>query len=269
RWAWRAAMVADAISNAYCIEDDYKRLDMQTRKEIAPVNERAACSDEADPGRKGSRNSWKAHVEDRKYLFFTKGEIRRSQSLAGLMRLAATDGSLDADARCESVMKLLGSHEGEPRAGAFLSRMKNLCMHAGIFPASATTASMIVEYRPGGALIWFTGTSYPCISLYKPILLHKGMFYPLWKALPEEAQGEAIYASWHRWHQWAHAEGLRKGQDPAYVTSRDEVQKSIWRIAAKAMDSLSGSKGATERLSPVYAGEIAALVSEWEARWMR
>jgi len=59
RWAWRKAMIADAISNAYCIEDDYKRLDPQTRKEIAPVNERAACSDEADPGRKGRRNSWK------------------------------------------------------------------------------------------------------------------------------------------------------------------------------------------------------------------
>jgi hypothetical protein len=90
RWAWRKAMVADAISNAYCIEDDYKRLDTQTRKEIAPVNERAACSDEADPGRKGQRNSWKKHVEDAKYLFFTKGEQRRSNSLGGLMRLAAS-----------------------------------------------------------------------------------------------------------------------------------------------------------------------------------
>jgi Dipeptidase len=83
RWAWRSAMVADAISNAYCIEDDYKRLDMQTRKEIAPVNKRAACSDESDPGRKGKRNSWKAHVEDRKYPFLPKVNSDAQARLVG------------------------------------------------------------------------------------------------------------------------------------------------------------------------------------------
>jgi len=110
RWAWRKAMVADAISNTYCIEDDYKRLDAQTRKEISPVNERAACSDEADPGRKGERGSWKQHVEDTKYLNFTKAEQRRSSALSGLMRLlevqrAKPDQALEGFLRCYVLMR--------------------------------------------------------------------------------------------------------------------------------------------------------------------
>lgn len=269
RWAWRPAMAADAISNAYCIEDDYKRLDIQTRKEIAPVNERAACSDEADPGRKGSRNSWKEHVEDRKYLFFTKGEMRRSQSLSGLMRLAATGTAMDAESRRTGMMKLLGSHEGAAEPGPILGHMKNLCVHPGLFPKSATTASMMVEYLPEGALIWYTGTSYPCISIYKPVLLYGGTFHSLWKPIPGEADGASVYAYWGRWRQWAHAGGLKNARSPDFTASREEVQRSIGRIAAKAHESAAEGKSAPGRLSPMYAGEIAALVSEWEARWIR
>jgi len=269
RWAWRKAMIVDAISNAYCIEDDYKRLDTQTRKEIAPVNERAACSDEADPGRKGQRNSWKKHVEDAPYLFFTKGEQRRSTSLAGLMRLAADDSAHAPQKGIEALFSLLRSHEGAPKPGLFLNRMKNLCVHPGIFPQSATTASMAVEYLPGGAIVWYTDSSYPCVSLYKPAILKDSRFYSLWKPIPDEPKAEEGYAYWHAREAWvedSHRLGLSNQQ--AFVQSRNEAQKSIIKVAHKAFDSILKEKAASSgHLFSVYANEVAAIVGEWEERW--
>jgi secernin len=269
RWAWRKAMIADAISNAYCIEDDYKRLDAQTRKEIAPVNEKAACSDEADPGRKGQRNSWKRHVEDARYLFFTKGERRRATSLAGLMRMAAGDSSKGgATETMEALLSLLRSHEGAPKPGLFLGRMKNLCVHPGIFPKSATTASMAVEYLSGGAIVWYTDSSYPCVSLYKPAMLKDGRFYSLWKPIPDETKAEEMYAYWHARKAWAEGQHrLVLAQQQAFVQSRDEAQRSIIKVAHQAFESILKEKSSPQRLFSVYANEVAAIVGEWEDRW--
>jgi hypothetical protein len=268
-------MVADAISNLYCIEDDYKGLDSQTRKESAPVNERAACSDEADPGRKGMRNSWKHHVEDRKYLFATKGDQRRSTSLAGLMRLAAKEasgGSANSNASeesLESFLSILRSHEGSPKAGPFFGRMKNLCIHPGIFPKTATTASMVVEYCEDGAVVWYTNSAFPCISLYKPIILRGDRFHSLWKPMPSESKAESEYVYWQARRQWAKKPHvLELWHKEAFRSSLDEAQRSIIKIAHQAFDSLAQEKASPDRVLSVYANEVAAIVSEWEDRWI-
>ena len=269
RWAWRKAMVADAISNMYCIEDDYKRLDAQTRKEIAPVNERAACSDEADPGRKGQRGSWKKHVEDGKYLLFTKGEQRRSTSLAGLMRMVAKVSASEGYTQAlEPLLSVLRSHEGAPKPGPFSGRMKNLCIHPGLLPKSATTASMAVEYAPGGAIVWYTDSSYPCVSLYKPAIVRDGRFFSLWGTIPDETKAEDKYAYWQKRREWAeNSRHLRLSDQESFVQSRDEAQKSIIKVAHQAFDSIGKEKASPERVLSVYANEVAAIVGEWEDRW--
>jgi dipeptidase len=255
RWAWRQANVVDSISNAYTIEEDYKRLDTQTRKEISPVNERAACSDEADPGRKGVKESWKARFENRFYLRFTKGELRRAASLSAL---ESARGKIDA-------MKMFGilrSHLDYDPAHPLRGHMESLCIHAGFGPAnSATTASLVVEYRPdGAALVWFTGTSCPCVSLYKPILLAKGVFVPLWSGydLAEDSVDSAAY--WKR--QKAKIDrgaGLLAGPGAAhaeFVARRDRLQKNLVDAAALACGS-----GGSESAARARADEI---VAEWE-----
>jgi hypothetical protein len=146
--------------------------------------------------------------------------------------------------------------------------MKNLCVHPGLFPQSATTASMVVEYLPGGALVWHTDSSYPCISLYKPVLLKDGRFYSLWKPLCAENKAEERYASWNSHRQWAVKSGhLQLSAKEDFALSRDAAQASIIRIAQQAFDSVSREKGSPERISSVYANEVAAIVGEWEKRW--
>lgn len=259
RWAWRKVEETAAISNAYSIESDYKRLDAETRKEIAPVDTRSFCTDAADAGRCGVRGPWRSHVEDRLRLRFTKGDERRAAVLEAL-------GSSKGAIGFETVLGALRSHGSfDPsHASSFFSlrHMSSVCMHAGGLLNNATTASMAVAYggSPGGAaraLVWFTGTSYPCLSIYKPILLTHDGFVPLWTGYDYGEGAEAAYAHWERQRAWiVAAKAGALGLDPGFAAKRDAIQR---RIAAAAREAAAGGGVEEERRA------INAAVAEWYA----
>jgi secernin len=230
RWAWRSTESIATISNAYSIEEDYKRLDVRTRKEIAPVNERAACSDEADPGRKGHKESWREHVQSRFYLRFTKGDSRRERTTAALRSAAPAVGMA-------AILGALRDH-GAGRPGA--AGMAVPCLHEAGFPIKSTsTASMAVEYLPPSpgalALLWFTGCPHPCLSVFVPVLLVSGEFFPLWTGYDYAEGATASYDFWER-RRALHrrAGGVRLLGDPAFTGMRDGVQESLRSLAAEA-----------------------------------
>ncbi len=297
RWAWRAAEKRDAISNAYAIEEDYKRLDAQTRKEIAPVNERAACSDEADPGRKGSRESFKAHVENRFFLRFTKGELRRKLSLkllGGFCTELDNSGDMankeagngeagngtvtdrraarkqDADrhvadkAPVLDFLNILRSHGTYDPGRPGRRHMESLCIHPGGLPATGTTASLAVDYRgEDSAIIWFTGTSTPCLSLYKPLLLFRGEFKTLWSNYDYGEGAEKSEAYWRRWKDWEdRSKKHRRAADEVYTASLGQAQEALALIAEKALYDLSMAKESSSL--PVLRQEAGAVISGWE-----
>ncbi|MDX9826539.1 MAG: carcinine hydrolase/isopenicillin-N N-acyltransferase family protein [Spirochaetia bacterium] len=272
RWAWRAAEKREAISNAYAIEEDYKRLDAQTRKEIAPVNERAACSDEADPGRKGSKESFKAHVEKRLFLRFTKGEIRRKLSLSLLDGFyknlespgEAAEGAVAKPSPLLGFLDILRSHGEYDPSKPKRQHMESLCIHPGGLPATATTASFAVDYRgEDSAIIWFTGTSTPCLSLYKPLLLYKGEFKTLWTDYDYSEGAEGSEAYWRRWKDWEDRfKKHRRGEDKAYAAALAQAQEALALIAEKALYDLAASKESSSL--PVLRQEAGAVLSGWE-----
>ncbi len=229
RWAWRRADEATALSNAYALTDDYKRLDAETRKAIAPVNERMACLDEADAGRLGEKGSWKAYVEDRFLSRFTAGDARR-RALSGLLPAAAEAGTRAA------AMALLRAHAAtDPERPG---RPRNVCDHDGDIMGNPTTASMLVEYGAERTVLWFTGASYACANIFKPILLASGRFTPLWAeydyreaaAIPEPG-----------------AKGLSRGLGggAAYWRERRSATRRLWRRPAVA-DARSGELAAAQ-----------------------
>jgi len=271
RWAWRAISGHDAISNAYSIEEDYKRLDTQTRKEIAPVNEKASCSDEADPGRKGEKESFKARMENRFYLRFTKGEERRALSLSLLGDFAAKAAGDKSAGEKPAVLDFFGilrSHGPYDPHRPLLKHMESLCVHAGGIPASATTASMAVEYKDAeSAIIWFTGTSYPCLSLYKPMLLIKGEFIPLWTGYDYAEGAKKSVAYWQKWKDWldrtkASGRASPKAGDQFFSQARDQAQESLAEIADRAFAEVSAS-GDPSSLA-VLKQEAGAVIGGWE-----
>lgn len=267
RWAWRPAERRDALSNAYCITEDYKRLDTQTRKEIAPVNERAACSDEADPGRKGEKESWRAHVEDKKALRTWKGDVRRQIALKLLG--AGLGGAFGAGAPVLAMFAALRSHGNYDPAKPFSAHNESLCVHPGGIPRTATTGSLVVEWcEGGGAILWFTGASMPCMSLYKPMLLTGGRFVSLCEGTCFDEGSPTGVQAWKRQHDWAAAhhtllKGTSLHADPAFVAKRDAAQAELAMIASRAVADLAA--GAQEaRTLEVLRREAGAIVAGWE-----
>ncbi len=257
RWAWRHAGDVATISNAYSIEEDYKRLDAETRKAIAPVNERAACSDEADPGRRGHKESWRRYVENRFFLRFTKGDVRRSLTRAAL---ESARGMLDRRA----LFAALRSHGAyDPRRRGSL---ESPCVHAGAFPSnSATTASIALEYRAeGAAILWFTGSSYPCISVFKPILLARGEFIPLWTGYDYTEDAGSAYAHWERQHTWIRRTlAGRLSLDPGFVAGRDETEGLLGEAAERALAAIATSGGAADAALAEARRTVDRALADW------
>jgi len=256
RWAWKPIDGIAAISNAYSIEEDYKRLDARTRKEIAPVNERAACSDEADPGRKGRKESWREKVESRLYLRFTKGDIRRA-AISAILEAAKPNTGL------ETVKSALRSH-GE-RDPAHRGGMNSPCVHDGVFPFDqATTASFIVEYEPlpaRSAILWFTGSSYPCVSVYKPVLLRDGDFLPLWTDYDYSEGAESAYAYWINARAWFKSEGAgRYSHKTDFISRRDGIETRIRTAATQAAAAPNDASIIAEARV-----EVNAAMRDWSA----
>ncbi|MCE5255459.1 MAG: carcinine hydrolase/isopenicillin-N N-acyltransferase family protein [Spirochaetaceae bacterium] len=241
RWAWRRLERRGAISNAYCIEDDWEGLDAQTRVEF-----------EAS----GGKGSFKAHFESRFYLHFTKGEQRRALSLSLLDKF---DSASIAD-----FLDILRSHGPEDGQGGRRAHMENLCIHAGGWPATATTASFAVEYRnPESAIIWFTGTPYPCVSLYKPLLLADGRFMPLWNDYDYAEGSEKSRAYWEKHRSWIEAghPETRLETDPEFTARLRNAQEALVQIADKALLENAGSRD--KAIFTVMAQETRAVVSGW------
>jgi dipeptidase len=239
RWAWRSTKAIATISNAYSIEEDFKRLDTQTRKEISPVNERAACSDEADPGRKGQKESWRGHVEDRFYLGFTKGDQRRARTAAGLQAALPTLGM-------DAVLAALRDHGPGGDAAAGRAGMEAPCLHEAGFPVkSSTTASLAVEFLPPGggaeAILWFTGSSYPCLSVFAPLILAGGEFLPLWTSYDYAEGAESSYRLWEIRRSLARRSGgPARLADPAFIGMRDGIQARLRALAREAAAQATG-----------------------------
>jgi len=269
RWAWRAASPVDAISNAYCIERDYRRLDQLTCKELAPVDDGSVCSSGGESGRLGMRESFKAKVENRFYLRFSKGEERRALSLSLLK-------GLQSESSIEAFIDVLRSHGPYDPRSPLSRHMKSLCVHIGGFPDSATTASLAVEYRgKGTALIWFSATPYPCLSLYKPVLLRGGEFLPLWASYDYSENSPSSLAYWERWRVWIakpkaynsafdRAEGRApcRSLDPGFAAARGQAQEALAMIADSALSDLDASGDASSLA--VLSQEADSVVAGWE-----
>ena len=103
---------------------------------------------------------------DHIYTPLGKGELRQKRTLKML-------NGFGQETTAESVRNVLRSHgtvDYAPSAG----NNGDVCMHSGPFTRiNKTVGSMLVENYDEFAVAWFTYSSNPCISLYKPFILGK------------------------------------------------------------------------------------------------
>ncbi len=157
-WAAKRVEGVATISNVLSIEDDF---DLISDDAVSHARERGWCTAAKDFG-------FARCYGDRLYRFLAGGEQRRACTL---QRLGGTGGRPDL----EAMKAALRSHGGKsPTAGW---RMENPCAHASWLPtrhAGQTTGSMVSRLSRKGSMHWLTGTSSPCLSVFKPVVLGLG-----------------------------------------------------------------------------------------------
>lgn len=233
-WAAKQVRGVATISNALTIGDDFDRV------------HRDAYSFARDHGwTRGTDDfSFSRAFSDKLISPFTGARIRRTcttRSLSGLHGLSVRD-----------LIRTLTDHgEIEPGRGW---QHGSPCAHAAWLPtrtSAQTTSSVIVRLETSGPTVWATGTSSPCLSVFKPAPFNT-------KLLPPRAVGEARFDAREIW--WAH-ERLHRACLANYQARRVTFAEDRERFQDGCLQP-----GA----DPCRAwGEHRALVQDWLERALR
>ncbi|MFP5306564.1 MAG: C69 family dipeptidase [Gammaproteobacteria bacterium] len=193
-WAARRVDGAYAISNALTLRDGYER-----------------CSTDL----RDLRPDFAARFDTRLMPYFARSAARRALSLACLASTGAASWS-----RMAAHLRAHSSGD-DPASGS----NRDVCMHAaGFVRRHQTTGSMIARLAPAGAQALFTGTSAPCLSIFRPVALSGS-----WSVLtPASRRIEAPLWRRHEWlHRWALADPALRERLRA---TRDEVERQIFEL---------------------------------------
>ncbi len=158
QWVAREVTDTASISNCLTIGDDYTL--------ASPDIEAYAM--EKGHVRRGDRLNFARDFSDLLFTHFAKGRVRRRCSSALLAIGHGKITSLD-------MFSLLRNHNmaGQYRPGK--KPMERLCLHAGGLVSTQTTGSMVALLsRKRPPLVYFTGTSAPCLSIFKPHVIMPG-----------------------------------------------------------------------------------------------
>jgi len=125
-----------------------------------------------------------------------------------------------------AAMRVLRDHgpgNDFPRYSRLNGAMSAPCMHAGGWiAASQTVASLVCELTPHGQHHWATGTSAPCLSLFRPLAVHR----PQPVGQPTGTPGNSL---------WWNFEALHRALLTADPGSRSQYLAERDRIEARAL----------------------------------
>jgi dipeptidase len=127
------------------------------------------------------------------------------------------------------MMRLLRDHGAGrrwPRYSIVNGCMDCPCMHAGgLVAASQTTASWVAELRPDGASHWVTGTSAPCLGLFKPVRVDAPL--DLGRAPTGRPDRESLFWRAERLHRRVMRDPARLA--PCFLGERDAIEAAWLR----------------------------------------
>jgi dipeptidase len=183
----------------------------------------------------------------------------------GRVRCATTTGLMGKGrVSVESMMGTLRHHEREdfdPQTASVFDM--DVCMHAGFGPirASQSTASMVVYLNGTAPLIFATGTSAPCTSIFKPMWMDTAASLDLGPVPTSQADSTSLFWTHEKLHRATllnYPERLK-----AYASDRDELENKFTQGA------LSLSKASAKECADFSAQcfhEAAQAETEWLKR---
>jgi len=185
----------------------------------------------------------------------------------GRVRCATTTGLLGKQkSSVESMMGTLRHHKDEnfdPQTASILDL--DICMHAGFGPirASQSTASLVVYLDGKTPIIFATGTSAPCTSIFKPMWMD-AMNVSLNADLGPAPTSQADSASLYWTHERLHRATLLNYPEriKAYATDRDELEKKFTQGALNLAKA-----SAKERAD--FSAQCFREAAQAEAEWLK
>ncbi len=177
---------------------------------------------------------------------FFAGSAKRLQSSRECLRRAKQAGTVSMAA----MMEMLRTHY-HPQTRPASGSNRDICMHAGGFiRRSQTCGSMVSRLSPEDAAHFFTGTSAPCLSLFKPAGFDRDIAYYVLNSDEQTVEGSL----WKR-HEHIHRPLL------FLDAQRAEVQLSIARTQNRMLSLYEGADGAP---GPAGAAEADRMGRQWE-----
>ena len=222
------------------------------------ISNRLSIGDDGDGYSAGTPIDFCKRFTEPVYTTFSGSARRKQQSCNCLPQLQTLANCMDA----------LRVHDRNVKNPFTCGSVSSVCMHYGGMVGDHTTASMVVSLEENRTIVWSTGCSTPCVSLFKPWLFGADMVLPIvacgdpageayWKKaeafrrnllgknLPEEfyAQRDAIQTRWIM-----HAEQLDSDAFPAFsMACLAEEQAFYEKWANTHLDSASCAFGFTKR----------------------
>ena len=187
---------------------------------------------------------------------FGKGRNRRATTFNVL-------GQQRGKVSVDSMMKMLRHHNDEnfdPQSGI---TNVDVCMHAGFGPirVSQSTASMVVYLDKNNPIIFATGTSAPCTSIFKPFWLDAASDLILGPA-PTDQTDTSLYWT----HEKLHRATLLNYPEriKTYAADRDELENKFTQGALKLHNANVSAKERGDFTNQCIAESLAA-----EAEWLQ
>ena len=185
--------------------------------EQAAISNRLSIGTDGDVYSEGSCDFAKKHLEP-VYSHFSQAKQRK----------AMCQTAVEHAESLEDMFLAMRQHADEEHPMCKAS-VGSPCMHYGGMVGDHTTQSMAVELLPDGQIIiWTTGQSLPCVSIYKPFLFGNECVAPVFEAGDEAAM-----------EYWMGAERFKRKllgkKIPAeYYTERDAIEKELIELSQNA-----------------------------------
>lgn len=206
-WAAKKIETVYSISNALTIDREW---DVSSKNIVEHAIEKGWCKDDKD-------FSFARCYSDRFYTYFAHGRERRAFTYR---MLKEREGKIDL----EYVMSLLSAHAKKPFTPERGS-MRDICMHyGGLTRPSQTAGSQISQIGAGFQVHWFTGTSLPCMSIFKPVFFETGL-PDLGKKPTNRYDKESYWWIFERFHRMIQTDYVRNMK--SFLKSKNGVQKRI------------------------------------------
>ena len=233
----------------------YKRYDAAT------ISNRLSIGADGDGYAGGTAFDFRKRYLEPVYSTFSGSAKRKQQSGSCLCRMDDLIGAMDA-------LRQHGEKVDNPFAQGCVS---SVCMHFGGLVGDHTTASIVVSPREHRTVVWSTGCSSPCVSLFKPWLFGSAPVLPV-VAAGDEA-GHAYWMEAERFRRNL----LGKKLPPAFYAQRDAIQRRRVEMAETVPDGEFGefSRACLQEEREFYAVwdtaslEMCACSGGFRKRWQK